>query len=149
MWGEDVPAGLYWGVGGGLVKKFYFNRFHLGIEALLSFADYTFGDTWTDPSTDTDYDWEWNIASLGMTLNGNLEIALGYDINLGGGVSYRVFGASEDWTYTFDGEEVDLSGITDLPELSFGGLGFQLFLTWSLPSLGYDPIKMARGAIGH
>jgi len=142
--GEDVPSGLYWGVGGGLVKKFYVNRFHLGLEALLSFSDYRFNGTNLD-----NYDWEWHISNLGMTLNGNLEFALGYDWNLGGGVSYRLFAPSTDWTYTLDGSEYDLSGVSDLPELSFSGLGSQLYLTWSLPSLGYDPWAAARGAVGY
>lgn len=142
--GEDLPGGLYWGVGGGLVKKFYANRFHIGLEALLSYADYRFSGTGADYP-----DWEWKIANLGMTLNGNLEIALGYDLNIGGGISYRVFAPSSDWTYKYAGNDVDLSSYDNLPELNFSGLGFQFFLTWSLPSLGYDPFAAARGAIGH
>ncbi|TKJ42354.1 hypothetical protein CEE37_01345 [candidate division LCP-89 bacterium B3_LCP] len=147
MWGENVPAGLYWGVGGGLVKKFYVNRLHIGLEALISFADYSFSGTGTDPIFNKD--WNWETSSLGFTFNGDIELALSYDWNLGAGVSYRLFAPTKDWTYHYDNEKIDLSGITDLPELDFSGLGYQIYLTWSLPSLGYDPVKMARGAIGH
>lgn len=141
--GSDIPEGMYWGLGGGLVKKFYFNRLHIGLEGLLSFSNYSFDGT--DEYGD---DWSWEISSLGFTLDGNLEVAVGYDWNIGAGVSYKIFAPSSDWAYTKAGTDVDLSSFTDVPELSFGGLGFQCYLTWSLPSLGYDPIKMARGAIG-
>jgi hypothetical protein len=145
--GEDLPGGLYWGVGAGLVKKFYVNRLHIGFEGLASYASYTFSDTY-NPGTGN-YDWKWMMSGLGLTLNGNLEIALGYDLNFGGGVSYRLFAPSDEWTYTFDEDEIDLSDVNGLPEFDFSGLGFQVYFTWSLPSLSYDPLAAARGAVGY
>ncbi len=142
--GDDLESGLYWGIGGGLVKKFYVNRIHLGIEALLSYSNYTVSGT-----NANDHDWEWDIGSIGMTFNGNIEIALAYDWNFGAGVSYRMFAPNGDWTYTLNDEEIDLSPYNDVPELDYSGIGFQVYLTWSLPSLGYDPLKMARGAVGY
>lgn len=142
--GEDLPTGFYWGAGLGLVKKFYVNRLHLGLEALGSYANYRFSGT-----NASEEDWQWQIANLGLTLNGNLEIAVGYDLNLGGGVSYRLFAPSDNWTYSLGGDEQDLSTWQNVPELKLAGLGFQLYLTWSLPSLTYDPLAAARGAIGH
>ncbi len=141
VFGEDAGGGLYWGIGGGLGKKFYVNRLHIGLEALLAYVDYTF------TTTVSDVDYEWSASNLGLIFNGNLEVALGYDWNLGAGIGYHAFGPTSDWTYKENDTEYDVSGYSDLPELKFGGLGFQLFLTWSLPSLGYDPMKIARGAL--
>ncbi len=150
MYGQDAPGGLYWGVGGGLVKKFYVNRLHLGLEALVSFADYRFSGTGSDSYGD--HDWEWSLSNLGLSFNGNLEFALSYDWNLGAGVAYRLFSPSSDWTYTLDGVDYDKDALMvsfggDLPELDYSGLGFQVYLTWNLPSLSYDPMKMLRGTM--
>lgn len=141
VFGEDAGGGLYWGIGGGLGKKLYVNRLHFGLEALLAYVDYSF------TTTVSDVDYEWSASNFGLIFNGNLEIALGYDWNLGAGVGYHAFGPTSDWTYKENDSEYDVSGYSDLPELKFGGLGFQMFLIWSLPSLGYDPMKIARGAL--
>jgi hypothetical protein len=144
---NPLPVGFYWGLGGGLVKKFYVNRFHLGLEALASYAHYQVSGT-TDLNNQSN-SWQWKIANLGLTLNGNLEIALGYDLNLGAGVSYRSFASQDNWNYTYDGAALDLSHVTGLPKLSFGGWGGQMYLTWSLPTLGVDPVKLLGGLFGH
>jgi hypothetical protein len=146
MYGNAVPAGLYWGIGGGLAKKFYINRLHIGLEALASYADFKFSGTGTDATGD--HDWKWEVLNLALTLNGNLELALTYDLNLGVGASYRLAGGVKDWTFTRDGGDVDLTNIPDRPEAKFGGLGFQIYMTWSLPSLSYDPLKMVKGSMG-
>ncbi|MCX6640977.1 MAG: hypothetical protein NTW14_10955 [bacterium] len=146
MYGEDVPGGLNWGVGGGLVKKFYANRFHLGLEALGEYTAYSFSGSGMDNGTSHDY--SWSIDNFIMVFNANMEIALSYDLNLGVGAGYRLAGETKSWTYKSDGAEQDVSN-WDLPKAQFGGLGFQVYLTWSLPSLSYDPLKMARGAMGN
>jgi hypothetical protein len=146
-YGEPLPVGFYWGLGGGLVKKFYLNRFHLGLEALVSLAHYQVNGT-TELNGEPN-SWKWKIANLGLTLNGNAEVALGYDLNLGVGLSYRSFASQDNWNYTFNGAALDLSNAAGLPKLSFGGWGSQLYLTWSLPTLGVDPVKMLGGLIGH
>jgi hypothetical protein len=145
--GASLPAGVYWGLGGGLAKKFYLNRLHLGLEATLSYAQYQiegqseFGGGMVD--------WKWRIDNLGATLNGNLEIALGYDLNLGGGVCYRAFADTDGWedprraTQPAGGQNPN-----GLPKLTFSGWGTQVYLTWSLPTLAADPIKIARGIFG-
>ncbi len=146
--GQDLPAGLYFGAGIGLTKKFYVNRFHLGLEALASWGRYRLKEDIPEEFSYLGEREEWIINSVGLTFNGNIEIALGYDVNLGGGVSYRAFAPNDNWTYKIDDSEVDLSDF-DLPELDFSGAGFQVYLTWSLPSLSYDPLAAARGAIGY
>ncbi|MFH1862976.1 MAG: hypothetical protein ABH878_09230, partial [bacterium] len=139
-----IPGGLYLGGGIGLVKKYYLNRFHLGLEALGSLAYYTLSGTKETDATE----WKWQLASMGLTCNANLEIALGYDFNLGAGVSYRLFAPQADWKYTDDGEEKDLSDIQGLPEVNFSGWGYQIYFTWSLPALSIDPVGAVRGTAG-
>ena len=131
------------------MKKFYVNRLHIGLEALGSWAIYSMTTDIPEDYSDIGDEEESTISSIGLTLNGNLELALGYDINIGGGVSYRMFVPTDDWTYKVDSEEIDLSEFDDISEFDFSGVGFQIYLTWSLPALGYDPVAAARGAIGY
>jgi hypothetical protein len=146
--GENLPVGFYWGAGGGLTKKFFVNRFHLGLEGLLSYARYQVdGKTMVGSGQ---MEWKWTISNVGLTMNGNLEIALGYDVNLGGGLSYRAFSYDSDWSHAGnDGQFVPLPSGTGNPRLSFGGVGYQVYLTWSLPTLGVDPIKAMQGVLWH
>jgi hypothetical protein len=145
---EEAPAGLYAGAGAGFVKKIYVNRLHIGLEVLGSWSIYNLALDIPEDSSDIGEREEHTINSLGLTLNGNLEIALGYDVNIGGGISYRMFVPTDDWTYKVDGDEIDL-GDEEQNDFDFGGMGFQVYFTWSLPSLGYDPVAAARGALGH
>lgn len=146
---EEMPSGLYLGAGVGLTKKFYVNRFHFGIEALASWVSFTMSDDVPDPYISSVGDqYEWSINTIGLTLNGNLEIALGYDLNIGGGVSYKLIAPTNSWTLMIDENEIDL-GDEEQADFKFGGFGFQVYFTWSLPALGYDPVAAARGALGH
>ena len=70
-------------------------------------------------------------------------------LNKDGTASIKADCNQVSWTYELDGTEIDLSDVDNLPELDLGRLGFQVYFTWSLPSLGYDPLAAARGAIGY
>jgi len=144
---EDMPTGLYWGTGVGLTKKFYLNRLHLGIETLVKYANYEVSGT--TPSSDYNHDWSLQISNFGLQVNGNLEIALGYDLNIGAGLSYSLFSATNNWAVKTNDPIYDEYRSDEWSKLDFSGVGFQLYLTWSIPSLGYDPLAAARGIIGH
>lgn len=135
----DLPTGFYWGIGGGLAKKYYWNRLHLGLEALLGYASLRFDGT--DEYYGNDVGWEWRVESLGFKLNGCLELALGYDLSLGGGLSYRVFASQQDYSFQVDGQEVAPIVPKNKPEVDFSGWGIQVYFTYSLPFLSLNPLK--------
>ncbi|HEX7344243.1 MAG TPA: hypothetical protein VF398_08260 [bacterium] len=135
----DLPAGFYWGIGGGLAKKYYWNRLHLGLEALLGYASLRFDGA--DEYYGNEVGWEWRIESLGFAMNGCLELALGYDLSLGGGLSYRIFAPQQDYVFQVDGQEVAPIVPENKPEVDFSGWGIQVYLTYSLPSLSLNPLK--------
>jgi hypothetical protein len=136
---DDLPAGFYWGLGGGLGKKYYWNRLHLNLETMLGYVNYQFQGRGSNDSDEVA--WEWRIQNLGLTLNGTLELALAYDLNLGAGVSYRMFTPQQDYTFTVGGAEVVPQVVGNKPEVDFSGWGFQLYVTYSLPALSLNPLR--------
>ncbi len=135
----DLPTGSYWGIGGGLAKKYYWKRLHLGLEALLGYASLRFDGT--DEFYGNDVGWEWRVESLGLTLSSSLELALGYDLSLGGGLSYRIFAPRQDYVFQVDGQEVAPIVPENRPEVDFSGWGVQVYLSYSLPFLSLNPLK--------
>jgi hypothetical protein len=81
------------------------------------------------------------MESLGVTLGADLELALSYDLNMGAGVSHRIFTPQRDYTFTVGGAEVVSLAPENRPEINFSGWGFQVYLIYSLPQLSLNPLQ--------
>ncbi|MFH1863230.1 MAG: hypothetical protein ABH878_10520 [bacterium] len=123
IYGDEIPTGIYWSLGGGLVKKYHLNRLYLGLETLLTLAEYRINNTGYSHGN-------CRFNSLGMTFNMNLEMAVLYDWNIGGGFTYRLILPHTYWSF------LTAAGAEEGTKLDLQGWGYQVYLTWSLPSMG-------------
>ncbi len=135
-----------------LVKKFYFGRI-----ALMS--QLTFGlqqvaiDAGEIDWAFTTYYYELRNSGSGLAINLAGEYALNPAINVGAGLGYQLYSSSSDWEFYgksgATGDWADLGyTMNNEVELDHSGLQFQVYITYSPPSLPFDPIDYARGYLG-
>jgi hypothetical protein len=81
-------------------------------------------------------------SGLGLALGLGVEYTATPDVILGLGLGYRFFSESEEW----EGG----SGSETIPGFAgnHSGTIFSVYLNYSLPKLGFDPIAAIKGAIG-
>lgn len=130
---EKPDVGIL-GFNGILIKKFYvFNRFMaVGKGELISeIVSFSKGES------------KLAHSKLGFGLGFGVEYTATPDLNLGFNLGYRLFSESEEW---------DLGGLTSTTIQGLAGnhsgFGFSIYLNYSLPKLGFDPIAAIRGAVG-
>jgi hypothetical protein len=137
---------------GSLVKKFYIGRFALMLQPTFTYQTVTvLSDKWND-GTDDKYFRATN-SNLGFAANVGLEIALGAAVNFGLGAGYQLLGINKDWdleSKTGSGGSWSKVGSTYTNDLglNYTGLTAQVYFTWSVPGLPFDPIDMVRASAG-
>ena len=89
-------------------------------------------------------DAELNHSGLGFSLGLGIEYIATPDINVGLGLGYRFFSESEEWE---GGGSETIPGFAKIAG-NHSGTIFSVYLNYSLPKLGFDPIAGIRGAIG-
>jgi hypothetical protein len=132
---------------GSLVKKFYMGRLAIVLEPAFSFQTVT---ALSDKADDTYY--RAINSNLGMAVNGGVEIALGAAVNFGVGAGYQFFGTSKDWDVESKtgttGTWSKIDTYKNNAGLNYTGLTAQIYFTWSVPGLPFDPIDMIRANAG-
>ncbi|MEN3038982.1 MAG: hypothetical protein ABDI07_07525 [Candidatus Kryptonium sp.] len=129
----DKPDVSVWGLNGILIKKFYFfRRFSAFGRAELSFENITFSKN----------DVELKHSGFGLGTKIGVEYVMTPDLNLGLSLGYRIFSKSEEWN--FEGTYRNIPGLAG----DHSGVVFSLYLNYSLPKLGFDPIAAIRGGLG-
>ncbi|HEX7510226.1 MAG TPA: autotransporter outer membrane beta-barrel domain-containing protein [Chitinivibrionales bacterium] len=135
---------------GSLVKKFYFGRFALMLQPTFTYqAVSVFTDKWNDGVDDKYY--RATNSNLGFAANGGLEIALGAAVNFGVGAGYQLLGVNKSWeldSKTGTGGSWTKESSGDDLGLNHTGLTAQVYFTWSVPALPFDPIDMIRANAG-
>lgn len=135
-----------------LVKKFYMGRFALMLQPTFTYQIVTIlSDKWVNINGDNEY-YRVTNTNLGFAANGGLEIALGAAVNFGVGAGYQLLGPNKDW----DRESKNVNGgswgdkITSSNDvgLNYTGLTLQVYFTWSVPGLPFDPIDLVRASAG-
>ena len=134
-----------------LVKKFYIGRVALMLQPTFSYQMVTvLSDKWNDGFSDEYY--RVTNSNLGFAANGGLEIALGAAVNFGLGAGYQLLGPNKDWDResktTSGGSWGDKSTFTNDLGLNYTGLTLQVYFTWSVPGLPFDPIDLVRASAG-
>ncbi|MFN3135966.1 MAG: hypothetical protein ACK44H_10430, partial [Candidatus Kryptonium sp.] len=74
----------------------------------------------------------------GLGFGLGIEYVVTPDLNLGFNLGYRAFSESNEWDST---PIENLSG-------NHSGFAFSIYVTYSLPKLGFDPIAAIKGAVG-
>lgn len=136
----DVIKSLYFGgeepsvsiveIRGALLKKFYFRRFCAFGRADLILEEIQFSKEGRASLSH---------SSLGFGLGIGAEYVVTPDLNFGFSVSYRLFSESDDWTY--GGVSQTINGLSG----NHSGAIFSIYLNYSLPRLGFDPLAVIKG----
>jgi hypothetical protein len=130
------------------VKKFYIGRCALVIQPLFG-LQYVSLETEAD---DDDISYRAANSSSGFALNGGLEYALSPSCNFGVGVGYQMYGKSSTWDIDYRAGSSgswtsDNTGV-EAYNVKYAGITASIYFTWSLPSLGIDPLDAVRGYYG-
>jgi len=137
---------------GSLVKKFYMGRFALMLQPTFTYQTVSvLSDKAIDNGTDTYY--RATNSNLGFAANAGLEFALGAAVNFGLGVGYQLLGINKDWdveSKTGSGGSWNKFGSTYTNDigLNYTGLTAQIYFTWSVPGLPFDPMDLIRANAG-
>ncbi len=116
---------------GSLLKKFYFRRLCAfgRVDLILEGTGFS--------RKEGDLEYRLSHSSLGLGVGIGSEYVATPDINLGFSVGYRIFSESEDWSSEF----VSVPRGTG----NHSGMVFSVYLNYSLPRLGFDPLAWMRG----
>lgn len=127
---------------GYLLKKFWIGRAALTLAAGASWN--SLGFRYVDDDGDEHL---FEAANIGFRGDAGFEYALTANLVIGAGAVFRV---SEPVVWTVSGDGFGRRELTwpDAPEVDFSGTGFNIWLSYSPPSLGIDPFSLLRGRLG-
>lgn len=120
----------------GLVKKFYFRRFGLIFQADLKYWLTYLSATGKDKNND-DLSYSLTQGMFGMDGRVGLEMYITPTLSVGGGAEYNLFPQNNVWTATVTDKDKNETKNSDAvgPDTKYSGLGFYLYINYSLPSL--------------
>ena len=137
---------------GSFVKKFYLGRLALVLQPTFTYQIVSVN---SDPVNDGFNDIYYSVtnSNLGFAANAGLEYALGAAVNFGVGAGYQLLGTNKDWNLeSKTGSGGSWSKLGDSYKnnvgLNYSGLTLQIYFTWSVPGLPFDPIDLVRAGAG-
>jgi hypothetical protein len=129
-----------------LMKKFYIGRLALMLKPAFGYQ----GISLATAKDDDNPEYRFSNGALGFAASGGLEYALNASMNIGVGAGYQLYGTSKDWTRESKSGD-NWEGKTDFKN-DFGvkhtGLIAQIYFSWSVPGLPFDPMDMVRASSG-
>jgi hypothetical protein len=136
---------------GSFVKKFYIGRLALMLQPTFTYQMVSvFSDKINDGTDDIYY--RAANSNLGFAANVGLEYALGAAVNFGVGAGYQLLGSNKDWDLESktgsDGSWGNKTTFTNNLGLNYTGLTLQVYFTWSVPGLPFDPMDLMRASAG-
>ncbi len=126
------------GFGGlGLLKKFYIRRFGLLMQGEVRYAFTRISTTAKDELNKDDVEYILYHNTIGVVGKVGLEIYATPTVSFGVGAEYSIFSPSNTWSVSVDQGKTTLAKNSNAvgPEVNYSGLGFHLWLNYSLPSL--------------
>jgi hypothetical protein len=128
----DIGGSLTGYVNLGLIKKFYFRRFGLILQ-----ADAKYAMTYISVSGKDNNTYKLTNGNFGLDGRAGIEIYLTPVLSFGGCVEYNVFGVSNSWSAVVtDKDNKDTKNSDAIgPEVNYSGLGIYAWINYSLPSL--------------
>jgi hypothetical protein len=133
---NDIGASLSGYANIGLVKKFYFRRFGLVLQADLKYWMTNLSATGKDKN-DNDLTYSLTQDAFGIDTKIGLEIYLTPMLSIGGGAEYNMFPTSNSWTAKVTDKDNNDTKNSDAvgPDTKYSGLGIYLWINYALPSL--------------
>jgi len=136
---------------GSFVKKFYLGRLALVLQPTFTYQIVSFNSDAINDGTDDMY-YSATNSNLGFAANVGLEYALGAAVNFGVGAGYQFLGTNTSWDLESKtgsgGSWGNSTTYSNDIGLNYTGLTLQVYFTWSLPSIAFDPLDMIRASAG-
>lgn len=120
----------------GLIKKFYFRRFGLILQADTKLSFTEFSATGKDGSGE-DLDYSMLNLAFGFDGRAGMEIYLTPTLSIGGGVEYTASPMTNEWSVKVtDKDKNETKNDKAIgPDVKYSGLGWFAWINYSLPSL--------------
>jgi hypothetical protein len=128
------------GLGGyadiGLLKKFYFRRFGLILQADMRYNVTYLSDVAKDKNGD-DLTYAMMHSAFGFDAKAGLEIYISPELSIGAGAEYSGAPAHNEWNVTVTDKDKNETKLENAkgPEVKYSGLGWFVWFNYSLPSL--------------
>jgi hypothetical protein len=133
----DIGASLTGSINAGLLKKFYFRRYGFLLQADVKFSLLKMSASGKDPVDRRDITYKFTNGALGFDVRGGLETYITPALSIGVAVEYNLFGVVNSYNAVVsDKDNNDITKKTDArgPDLSYGGLGYYVWVNYSIPS---------------
>ena len=129
---SDIGPSLTGYVDLGILKKFYFRRFGLMLQADVKYSLTRFSVAGSDGST-----YRLTNGNIGLDGKAALEVYVTPVFSIGAGAEYNIFGTSNSWSADVtdsNNKDTKNSSATG-PDVKYSGLGVYFWVNYSLPSL--------------
>ena len=133
----DIGASLTGSINAGLLKKFYFRRYGLVLQADVKYSLLRMSAAGKDPVDNSDITYEFTNGTLGFDARAGLETYLTPTFSIGIAAEYDMFGVVNSYTAAITNKSSnDITKKSDAPgpDLNYGGLGYYVWINYSIPS---------------
>ncbi|HEY6953163.1 MAG TPA: hypothetical protein VI758_12225, partial [Bacteroidota bacterium] len=136
---DSANIGASWtgSVNAGLLKKFYFRRYGFILQADVKYTLQRMYAGGKDPGDGADITYKLTNGALGFDARAGLETYLTPTLSFGLAAEFNFFGSSNAYTaLVSDKSNNDITKKTDIagPDLTYGGLGYYVWINYSIPS---------------
>jgi hypothetical protein len=133
----DIGASLTGSINIGLLKKFYFRRYGLVLQADVKYSLLRMSAAGKDPADNSDITYKFTNGTLGFDARAGLETYITPTFSIGLAAEYNVYSVVNSYTALItDKNNNDILKKTDAPgpDLSYGGVGYYVWINYSIPS---------------
>ncbi len=133
----DIGASLTGNINAGLVKKFYFRRYGLILQADVKYSLLRMSAKGKDETNSNDVTYKLTNGALGFDGRAGLEVYLSPTFSIGAAAEYNLYGVVNSYTaLVSDKDNNDITKKANVagPDINYGGLGYYVWINYSLPS---------------
>ncbi len=133
----DIGASLTGNISAGLEKKFYFRRYGFLLQADLKYSLLRMSGKGKDETNSNDVTYKLTNGALGFDARAGLEVYVSPTFSIGLAAEYNMYNVVNSYTaLVSDNNNNDITKKTDVPgpDLKYGGLGYYVWINYSLPS---------------
>lgn len=133
----DIGASLTGSINAGLLKKFYFRRYGLILQADVKYSLLRMSTGGKNPSDNSDITYKLTNGALGFDARAGLETYLAPTFSIGVAAEYNMYNVVNTYTaLVTDKSNNDITKKTDVvgPDIKYGGLAYYVWINYSIPS---------------